>query len=102
MHSGGGHTDTVGCTRPRHTVAVSLAEATDNGGYPARGYGGDMEMGRAGYEAAGVGVGAGARPSSVPEDQPLGTYDSRLVMTTCPSVVVPAVLPMEDLLRLPQ
>jgi len=44
------------------------------GGHPAQGYGGGMGMGHAAYGAAGVGAG----PSSVLEDQLLGTYGGRL------------------------
>jgi hypothetical protein len=42
------------------------------GGHPAQGYGGGMGMGPAGYGTAGVG------PSSVLEEQLLGTYGGRL------------------------
>ena len=44
------------------------------GGHPAQGYGGSMGMGHAAYGAGGVGAG----PSSVLEDQLLGTYGGRL------------------------
>lgn len=44
------------------------------GGHPAQGYGGGMGMGHAAYGATGVGAG----PSSVLEDQLLGTYGGRL------------------------
>lgn len=44
------------------------------GGHPAQSYGGGMGMGHAAYGATGVGTG----PSSVLEDQLLGTYGGRL------------------------
>ena len=44
------------------------------GGHPAQGYGGGMGMSHAAYRAAGIGAG----PSSVLEDQLLGTHGGRL------------------------
>jgi len=77
-----GRTDMAGCTRPRHPVVVSSAEAIDMatilvsgyGGHPAQGYAGGMGMSCATYGATGVGAGS----SPVLEDQLLGTYGDRL------------------------